>query len=820
MELTEFLLSKGFKLTPVLDGEYHRFDRTKPLSGWFAGKRIIIDGRESTQAAFGDWASQKDKRYEYRSSEPRSPEEAASFAQAFAELEAKAKEAKLKLQGEKAELAARIFGGALDRGSTAYLQRKKLPHLFGARIDSKNGQDLIVPLRDIDGKLWSLQFIRPEKDEQGIDKNFLGGGRIKGCFHEVRGPITKAKVIYVAEGFATAASIALATGEATVCAFNAGNLLSVCRVLRGAYPAARLVLCGDDDRWTEGNPGRTAAEEAALAVEGQAKLPVFAPGTPGRPTDWNDLHVGTSLDAVRQQLLGQEPINPEVNVYANSDSESDSEDAEDDFTPPPAPESPSPENFSHTSSSFLNFTEISPLPVRYTKTGIPQAPNQQRIVDHMVDYLANHLVKQDRDLFHYTGTHWKIFTQADHDRLKVAIQRVCSGLADVKLIDATYKLLIYHLPSPPEGIDLFTPSPFHANFLNGTLHAVPGSGAGKKFSLLFRPHRREDYLVNVLPLEYDPLRQARNEEFEAMLGRVFHDDPDAADKVRALRQMYGACLMPLFPHLFMLWGEPGTGKSTVMRIAARLVDKANLCSVDPGAFSGFNMEGMAAKLVNIDTDIPFDAPMRDEVVKKIIDRAPFRIRRKGIKDIMAPLPAIHLFGGNDLPKALDGVSKAHDRRWTFLEFKAFVPKGEYSRDYWDVCFDTSPQGVLNFALEGLEDLLSHGGHFLNPESGKEKMRTWQLKSDVVGQFLEDIKEGDVKFDNNTQVFWGQDAQIPRPQAWDVFRAWHRDAHCQEARLGRNTFFEQLRRKKLGERASGGVRYVLGFGVRGADGAKY
>jgi phage/plasmid-associated DNA primase len=427
----------------------------------------------------------------------------------------------------------------------------------------------------------------------------------------------------------------------------------------------------------------------------------------------------------------------------------------------------------------------------------------------MIEYFGNRLVKQGRDVFSYTGTHWKILTDTDHDRLKVMIQRICGGLADLKLIEPAYQLFIIHLPVVPDGVDLFAPNPSKVNFLNGTLHLT--RGGDRKYQLRFTEHRPEDYVINILPYEYRPGDQSRNAEFDAMLERISEGDPDKAEKIRAVRQMYGACLVPLFPHLFMCYGPAGTGKSTILNIAARLVHRDNLCDVPPSEFKGFGMETMAGKLVNISTDIPFDMPMRDEIVKQIIDRKPMRIQRKRKVDVYAPIPAVHLFGGNDIPKALDGVSKAHDRRWTFLEFSKFVPKGSYTMDYWDYCYEISPQGILNFALEGLMDLIEERGHFTVPESGKRKMEAWQLASDPVGQFLVDIDQGEVA-DGNNKLIRGPGAQIERKKLWDCFVKWYEHAFNFPPKLGKIGFFDVLRHKKLKEKKIRGVDYFEGIGL--------
>ncbi len=105
-----------------------------------------------------------------------------------------------------------------------------------------------------------------------------------------------------AEGYATAASLHLATGYAVLIAVNAGNLEAVARTARSRYPDREILLCADNDCETlkpDGtlwNPGKEAASRVAWAVGG--KLAV-CPAHEGKATDFNDLHRLRSLEAVR-----------------------------------------------------------------------------------------------------------------------------------------------------------------------------------------------------------------------------------------------------------------------------------------------------------------------------------------------------------------------------------------------------------------------------------------------------------------------------------------------------------------------------------------
>jgi putative DNA primase/helicase len=162
---------------------------------------------------------------------------------------------------EKAQHLWQVARPATD--AHPYLQRKGV-HAYGLKL---LGTRLVVPVRDAQGTLWSLQFI----DADGT-KKMLTGGRVAGCYYAIGRP---AGQVLVCEGVATAATLFEATGHATAAAFSCLNLARVALALRGKFPEARIVICGDDDAHTPGNPGRTAAIAAARAVGGLVALPSF-----------------------------------------------------------------------------------------------------------------------------------------------------------------------------------------------------------------------------------------------------------------------------------------------------------------------------------------------------------------------------------------------------------------------------------------------------------------------------------------------------------------------------------------------------------------
>lgn len=170
------------------------------------------------------------------------------------------KEAKQRAD-EAATRAQSIWDKLPDSGKAPYLFKKGV-RSFGLRFSRGS---VVVPVTDINNKLKGLQFI----DAEG-GKKFLTGTAKKGCFHLIAAPVDR---VGIAEGYATAASIYQITGIPVAAAFDAGNLLPVAQAFRQRYPDMEIVIFGDDDRETEGNPGRTKAEAAAQAVGGRVVFP-------------------------------------------------------------------------------------------------------------------------------------------------------------------------------------------------------------------------------------------------------------------------------------------------------------------------------------------------------------------------------------------------------------------------------------------------------------------------------------------------------------------------------------------------------------------
>jgi len=166
------------------------------------------------------------------------------------------------MQAEAAERAVRLWARARPATDDhPYLKRKGVRAIGIRRLRDM----LLIPARDAVGALSTLQFIGPDGA-----KRFLTGGAIVGRYYAM------GRALLLCEGYATAATLHMATGQAVAACFNCGNLTPVARALRRKFPELRLVICADNDAGTPGNPGLTHARAAARAVGADVVTPDFA----------------------------------------------------------------------------------------------------------------------------------------------------------------------------------------------------------------------------------------------------------------------------------------------------------------------------------------------------------------------------------------------------------------------------------------------------------------------------------------------------------------------------------------------------------------
>lgn len=176
---------------------------------------------------------------------------------------------------------------------------------------------LLIPITNFAGEITSMQGIFGTMPAGfKTNKTYLRNGQKQGSFFRIEGDDSH---FVFCEGFATGATIAEVTGYTVFVCFDRSNIMKVSAEYREINHSAKIIIAGDNDQWTDGNPGLRDARDAANRVKGRCVVPEFdcpppAPGEKG-PTDFNDLMMLSGAEAVRQAFT--EEKRPEVKVNTN-----------------------------------------------------------------------------------------------------------------------------------------------------------------------------------------------------------------------------------------------------------------------------------------------------------------------------------------------------------------------------------------------------------------------------------------------------------------------------------------------------------------------
>ena len=156
---------------------------------------------------------------------------------------------------------------------------------FSAAKGLVNQEKLIVPVRDRQGKLMSLQRISKDGN-----KRFLSGSRVRGGSNR----IGRGRDRWIVEGYATGLSVYHALLElyrpaSVVVAFSAGNIPVIAR--KGD------VVLSDHDKRTKQNPEHGGAGAAAARKSGcRWMMPLY------EETDFNDYMLKHGPDGLRDVI--------------------------------------------------------------------------------------------------------------------------------------------------------------------------------------------------------------------------------------------------------------------------------------------------------------------------------------------------------------------------------------------------------------------------------------------------------------------------------------------------------------------------------------
>jgi putative DNA primase/helicase len=267
-QLRDAMLAAGLEPPDelLLDGKIHRFKSGTKGSGNKGGDKpgwYLIFGDGVPAGRFGCWRAGVEVTWRAEVGRKLTATEEMANARRMAEAKA-LRDAELERKHEVAAATVETIWTSAQAASPdhPYLKRKGIG-VHGARVTG-DGR-LVVPLYGPDGALASLQYIAHDGG-----KLYHPGGEAGGKFWMV-GTMDEPGVLYVAEGFATAATIHETTGRPCVASYSASSLVPVTGSLREMYgPTQDIVIVADHDKH---GVGQKYAEQASAKYGVRVVIP-------------------------------------------------------------------------------------------------------------------------------------------------------------------------------------------------------------------------------------------------------------------------------------------------------------------------------------------------------------------------------------------------------------------------------------------------------------------------------------------------------------------------------------------------------------------
>jgi len=275
----------------------------------------------------------------------------------------------------------------------------------------------------------------------------------------------------------------------------------------------------------------------------------------------------------------------------------------------------------------------------------------------------------------------------------------------------------------------------------------------------FIDHTPEHISTTQLPVEYDP--NADCPRFKEWLIETV-----GPNQVGKAKQAMGCCLLKDYRYdlFFVLVGEGSNGKTTFLKILRMLLGKENVSSqaLQDLTTRRFSVAQLHGKLANLCGDLPMKKLRNTGMIKQLMgDLVP--AQRKFQPLFQFENYATLIFSANKLPRSPDETYAFH-RRIAIIDFPfRFVseeeldpddPRQKKRRELNEILTDMAEElpGILNFALEGLKEVVE-SGEVTEVETVAERAERYKRESDSVWSFAgQHLRERDDHYEEKGIVF--------------------------------------------------------------------
>jgi putative DNA primase/helicase len=265
------------------------------------------------------------------------------------------------------------------------------------------------------------------------------------------------------------------------------------------------------------------------------------------------------------------------------------------------------------------------------------------------------------------------------------------------------------------------------NCQNGTIDLRTGK---------LNPHRRDDFITLISPVEYDP--DAPLDLWKQHLLRVTGNNKQL---IAYLQRAFGYCLTGETKEqlMFFVFGPTKTGKSrTIGAIVWVLGDYAKQTPSETLLIKRYSGHSDRARLVGSRMVVATEAEKGEKLASALIknmtggDRMTARFL---YKENFEFCPTFKIFlVANDKP-LIRGEDSAMWERVKLIPFRQFIPVGERDKDLGEK-LKGEGKGILAWMVKGCLEWQKHKD-LLEPEEVRTETAIYRSEMDLLGDFLDD-----------------------------------------------------------------------------------
>ena len=271
------------------------------------------------------------------------------------------------------------------------------------------------------------------------------------------------------------------------------------------------------------------------------------------------------------------------------------------------------------------------------------------------------------------------------------------------------------------------------------------------------PHSLGFFTQNSLPFSYDP--NAKAPLWEAFLNDVWGDDKQS---IECLQEMCGYIISgDTSQHKFFnLIGPRRSGKGTINRVLVELLGRHNTVAPELGELcETFGLQPWLGKLLASFTDARAPERNRSAVVSqllRIVGGDTITVNRKNKEAWHGYLPTRIVIYSNEVLQLSENSNALTGRMIVIKMSKSFYGK-EDTELSTKLMGELS--GIFNWAMQGLYRRIARGGHFIQPQTGRELLETMEELSNPIGTFIDDV------------LVYGSDEEVSKDDIFVCYKKW-------------------------------------------------